>query len=363
MLKLKVKRYRGEEDEDDYIDEQDFHEGTATTTTVGVDKDEIEPKSLVKSEISDRLSWLGKTAEGHGYAYLKATCTDMKLTEISAIKTFKYLLFVDFSQNYLTIEALQVVTEIPFLLLIKADKNKLISARLKRHKHLQVIVMSYNNISTVMDVFHPQLSTLEVGYNNIQEIKFRRPMPTLRVLDFRYNFIRELTDMDYPNLDSLYLAGNKITKLTGIDRLQNLRILHVRNNPIKYLKGFETELPKLQYLNLRNCKIATIKQIKKLREQKALETLILKGTPYMGGTGKEGPEAADEEEDAESRIEVLASLQRLQRLNKTPFTEEERQEAKDLMTQWLEEGEKDDEEEVAEEGEGEGEEEMGTEGP
>ncbi|CAG4907837.1 unnamed protein product [Colias eurytheme] len=201
-----------------------------------------------------------------------------------------------------------------------------------------------DGLTTVRDVYHPEMSTVEVGYNKILNIYFENRMPNLKCLDFRYNSIHDISDIDFPNLDSLYLAGNRITSLIGIEKLPNLRILHVRNNPIKLLNGFDPVHKKLQYLNLRNTKVATLKQIKKLRVLPALETLIIRGCPYMGGTGEEDAEVADEEENPEQRVEVLASLPRLKRLNKGVITPEERTEANDLIKQWIEEGENDEEE-------------------
>ncbi|XP_050663754.1 leucine-rich repeat-containing protein 23-like [Leptidea sinapis] len=310
-------------------------------------KSEIELKperKLHSAEICSRLSVLGRTAEGDGYAYLKVNCNGMNLTDVGALRSFKHLQYVDVSNNNLDLKSLQVLTELPYLLLIHADKNNIHSAALNKMKYLQVIIFNHNQIPSVHDVFQPELSTLEVGYNKIQRINFENTMPTLKCLDFRYNFINDISNLDFPNLDSLYLAGNKITSLVGIERLHNLRILHVRNNPIKHLNGFEPELSKLQYVNLRNSKVATLKQVKKLRVLPALETLILKGCPYLGGTGTESPETAAEEEDPELRIEVLAALPKLKRFNKGVVAPEERKEANELMKQWLEEGEMDIEE-------------------
>ncbi|XP_045781586.1 leucine-rich repeat-containing protein 23-like [Maniola jurtina] len=305
-------------------------------------------RRLNRSEVSVRLSLLGKTAEGDGYTYLKASCTGMNLTNISAIKSFQHLQFVDVSNNSLDLESLQEVTELPFLILIHADKNLLNSAALKKMKYMQVMIMNNNSITSVHDVYQPELCTLEVGYNKIKKIQFDYKMPNIKCLDFRYNLVQDISDFDFPNLDSLYLAGNKITTLVGIERLVNLRILHVRNNPIKLLYGFHPGLKKLQYLNLRNCRVASLRQVKKLRVLPALETLILKGCPYMGGTGEEDQDAAGEEEDTELRVEILAALPRLKRLNKGVFTPEERAEAKELLKQWIEEGENDEEELVEE---------------
>ncbi|CAH0718820.1 unnamed protein product, partial [Brenthis ino] len=301
-------------------------------------------RKLNRSEISVRLSFLGKTAEGDGYTYLKATCTGMSLTDVAALKAFRHLQFVDVSNNNLTLESLQVITELPFLVHIHADKNILSSAALNKMKYMQVIIMNYNKITSVHDVYQPELCTLEVGFNKIDKIHFDNNMPHIKCLDFRYNLIQDISNVDFPNLDSLYLAGNKITSLVGIEGLVNLRVLHVRNNPIKLLNGFDPGLKKLNYLNLRNCKVSTLKQVKKLRVLPALETLIMKGCPYMGGTGEEDAEAGVEEEDAELRIEVLAALPRLKRLNKGVVSPEERSEANELIKQWIEEGENDEEE-------------------
>lgn len=56
----------------------------------------------------------------------------------------------------------------------------------------------------------------------------------------------------------------------------------------------------------------------------ALEVLVLSGTPFVGGQGKEGPEVAVEEEDPEIRVEVLAALPKLKRFNKAEYLPEER---------------------------------------
>lgn len=199
------------------------------------------------------------------YTYLKATCTEMSLTNINALKCFQHLQFVDLSYNNLDLEGLQAVTALPFLVLLQADKNRISSGALNKTKYLQVLILNKNQLTSVEDVYQPELSTLEVGYNKITKVSFINRMPNLKCLDFRYNLLRDITGFNFPNLDSLYLAGNKINSLIGLESLVNLRILHVRNNPIRVLNGFEPELIKLQYINMRNCKVSTLKQIKRLR--------------------------------------------------------------------------------------------------
>ncbi|XP_075969239.1 leucine-rich repeat-containing protein 23-like [Anticarsia gemmatalis] len=342
----------GEEEEEAVVKPEEEAEVVDITNFV-----DEESRCLNKSEVSVRLSFLGKTAEGDGYTYLKATLTGMSLTIIKAIQHFQHLQFVDLSNNKLDLHELQAVTALPYLIFLQADQNRLKSAALNRMKYIQVIILNNNEITSVNDVYQPELSTLELGFNKIQKVEFNSKMPNIRCLDFRNNKIAEITGFDFPKLDSLYLAGNNIKSLVGIEILVNLRILHLRNNPIRLLDGFHEDQTKLTYVNLRNCKVSTLKQIKKLRVLKGLETLVIRGCPFMGGTGEEVDEPV-EEEDPEIRTEVLASLPRLKRLNKQVVTPEEREEAKQMMLQWLEDGEKD-EEELVEEGGQEAEQEHG----
>lgn len=199
------------------------------------------------------------------YTYLKATITGLGLTNLDAIKCYHHLQFLDVSNNHLTLTSLQPVTKLPYLVLIQADKNALQSAALTKCKYLQVIIINFNNLTSVHDVYQPELSTLEVGNNIIQKIQFDKKMPNIKCLDFHNNLIEHIEGLDFPLLDSLYLAGNRIKSLVGLEKLVNLRTLHVRNNPIRLLDGFGPGLTKLKYINLRNCKVSTLKQIKKLR--------------------------------------------------------------------------------------------------
>ncbi|XP_041977743.1 leucine-rich repeat-containing protein 23-like [Aricia agestis] len=331
-------------EEDEKKSEETLKEEDSEVSEQSV-KLEYPERKLHGSEVSVRLSLLGKTADGDGYTYLKAKCTGMKLTDISAICAFKHLLYVDVSDNFLTLDSLQVITTLPYLVLIHADKNLLQSAALKPMKYMQVMILNNNEITSVNDVYQPELCTLEAGYNKIEKIEFNKRMETIKVLDFRYNFISDLSDLDFVNMDSLYLAGNKIRSLEGIGKLVNLRILHVRDNPIKLLNGFEPDMKKLQYVNLRDCKVMTHKQIKKLRVLESLDTIILRGCPIMGAIDDD----AEVEEDGELRVEILATLPRLKRINKGIVTAEERTEANNLLKEWIEEEEVNEEESEGEE--------------
>lgn len=116
----------------------------------------IEEKILSFDEASRCLSVLGKDESGSRYAYLMITVTDRyhkteksflcggknsflrKLTNVRTILNFKHVLFVDVAGNFLDLDALQVLTELPYLILLKADRNITESAALNPAPFLQV---------------------------------------------------------------------------------------------------------------------------------------------------------------------------------------------------------------------------------
>ena len=63
-----------------------------------------------------------------------------KLTNIAIVLNFKHLLFVDVSGNFLTLDSLQVLSQMPYVIYIKAQRNRIESAALDPMPYLQVIL-------------------------------------------------------------------------------------------------------------------------------------------------------------------------------------------------------------------------------
>lgn len=57
------------------------------------------------------------------------------------ILNFKHLLFIDVSGNFLTLDGLQVLSEMPYVLYIKAQRNMIESAALNPMPYLQVKIL------------------------------------------------------------------------------------------------------------------------------------------------------------------------------------------------------------------------------
>ncbi|KAJ8889531.1 hypothetical protein PR048_009030 [Dryococelus australis] len=71
---------------------------------------EEEPKEQVMTleQAQSSLSLLGRTVSGLQHAYLMANLSDLRLTDISLLPTFRHLLFVNVSGNLLSDDHIQV---------------------------------------------------------------------------------------------------------------------------------------------------------------------------------------------------------------------------------------------------------------
>lgn len=95
-------------------------------------------RALTQAEAGECLHTLGKCDSGLGYAYLGLNASNMGLTDITIIPTFKYVLYVNVSGNRLTTEALGVLSSMKHLLMLQADRNQVSSAELNPMPYLQV---------------------------------------------------------------------------------------------------------------------------------------------------------------------------------------------------------------------------------
>ncbi|XP_030764578.1 leucine-rich repeat-containing protein 23-like [Sitophilus oryzae] len=312
----------------------------------------VKDKKLTWDEASRCLNTLGRDETGARYAYLMITATDKKLTDISIVLSFKHVLFLDFSGNFLTMEALQVLSQMPFLILLKADRNRIESGALGEMPYLQVLSLNINKVEETYDIAQPMLETLNLEFNQIFTAQFESErLPHLKELDLKGNHLMDISGMYPEHLERLFAAQNKITRISGLamSKLTNLTTLHLRDNKIKKLNGFSEYFTKLEYLNVRNNNITKLRQFRKLACLPNLRTLIITGNPVRGkqrfdtvkGEGGAEEDEDDPQEEAFGedgpvrrmdpvRVGLLVLLPNLTRIDKDLVTLEEREEA--LMT-------------------------------
>lgn len=310
-------------------EEQDEVEGTENSEEQDDDdndalelegKDEVLESTPLSTEMAgESLSLLCRTGSGMAHAYVRIDIKDKGLTDISILKNYKHIRYVDVSGN--SLEDIRCLSFLPHLLSLKADHNRLTTAHLPELKYLQIASFAHNRISSTEGVAHPMLTSLDLSYNKITGLAGldTNNLPCLRILDLHNNQLENLSGIHIPTLQKLYAASNKITRCDGIQGLHQLTTLHVRENMITSLDGFVPSLGALMYLNLRSNSLENFSDLTKLKCLPLLQTLVLAENPLC--------------EVEEYRVEVCMILRKLLKLDKDDFTEDERADAEELQQQ------------------------------
>ncbi|XP_053549038.1 leucine-rich repeat-containing protein 23-like [Bombina bombina] len=248
----------------------------------------------------------------------------MGLTDISILRSFIHLRYVDVSQNLLRdISPLAALTH---LLSLRVDQNQLLNVSgLGDLPYLQQASFAQNRMRSLEDVAQSRLESLSLIGNQLQSLEGLdcTKLGSLHTLELRGNHLLSTAGLLLPNLRELYLAQNNITRLEGLDSLVHLTTLHLRENQLENLDGMSENLQALQYLNLRGNLVSSLQEVKKLRPLSRLRALVLRENPC-------------EEEDG-YRMETLITLPHLERLDKDSYEEEERMEADEKRRAELEE--------------------------
>lgn len=274
---------------------------------------------MTEETVGECLSLLCKTGDGLAHAFVRLDIHEREITDISILKAFIHLRYIDLSGNKLKdISSLSVLTH---LLTLKADNNLLVSAKLEEMPFLQIASFNKNKIKSLEGVNHPMLEHLSLNDNEINQISGLDPvkLSRLHTLELRGNKLETTEGVCLPNLKNLFLAANTIKKVEGMNRLQSLTTLHLRDNQLEALDGFVEDLKMLQYINFRGNNLTSLKELQKLQPLPMLRALVLSENP------------AAEEEDY--RLEVLITLRKLERLDKEEYNDEEREEAEQIYEQ------------------------------
>lgn len=282
------------------------------------EEEEERPPDLPINEdiMADSLQLLCKTGNGLSHAYVRLDAGQKEITDISLLKNYIHLRYIDLSNNNLKeIDSLNVLTH---LLTLKLDFNKLTSAKLDSLPYLQHASFSNNKIKSIEGISHPKLEILNLNKNEITDLEGldSDKLPNLQTLELRENKLTSTKGIKLITLKSLFIAANLITSLDDISELQSLSALHMRDNKLEKLDNITEEMASLQYLNLRGNLVGDYNEVKKMQVLPKLKAIVLLETPLA--------------ENSDYRLEVLIAVRRLERLDKDEYMEEERSEAEGL---------------------------------
>lgn len=306
----------GGEEQDDDETEQLGEEEEQEEHVEEEEEEKVPPNPLTEDIIAESLSLLCKTGDGLSHAYVRLDIHEREVTDISILKSFIHLRYVDVSKNRLKdISALSALTH---MLTLKADENLLTSPQLEEMPFLQVASFSHNRINTTEGINHPMLEHLILSNNNIQQVSGldAAKLTRLHTLELRGNKLETTDGIYLPNLKNLFLGANVLKRVEGLGRCTSLTTLHLRDNQLENLDGFPEELKELQYINMRGNLVTTVREAAKLKGLPFLRALVLSECPVA--------------EEDDYRLEVLIALRSLERLDKDEFTDEERSEAEEI---------------------------------
>ncbi|XP_075271993.1 leucine-rich repeat-containing protein 23 [Opisthocomus hoazin] len=274
------------------------------------------PRPLTEELLREGLTLLCKTGNGLAHAYVKFEARHKDLTDISLLEGFIHLRYVDLSENKL--KDLSPLSSLTHLLWLKVDGNLLTSACMQELPYLQIISFAHNRIKDMEGITHPSLANLSLKGNKIQTALglSHGQLFSLQILELRGNELESTAGLNLPKLKNLYLAQNAIRSLEDLEGLGHLTTLHLRDNQLETLDGFCSSMKCLQYLNLRNNGISSLREVAKLQVLPMLRALVLLDNPCS--------------DEPDYRLEVLVLLPHLQRLDKELFEQDERAEAKKI---------------------------------
>lgn len=280
-------------------------------------EDQIVGLPLTKDLLAKGLSRLERVGNGSDFAYVKFNGSQHELNEISVLGDYVHLRYIYLSSNQLA--EVGPLSSIKQMLTLILDRNKIEQFNLPKMNYLQVIDLSYNKINTFDGLDHPMLKCLNLNYNKLTNLDtmLMDTFTNLQVLELRNNQFSSLKGLvPLKSLKKLYLAQNRISDLSPLSKLPSLEVLHLRENEISQLFGLD-ELTQLREVNFRTNMITDLNEFDNLARATNVYRLSVFDNPCW------------EEEDL--RIRLLIKMPSLKVINKEEVTEDEQQEAKDVL--------------------------------
>ncbi|XP_066903753.1 leucine-rich repeat-containing protein 23 [Halyomorpha halys] len=246
------------------------------------DREKI-PRTRISFVPADRFNHYGWHHLLNTYVPFGCDLSKMQLLSLQGIDFLWFLTYVDASENLLRTHTLGQLVHLRGLIALKVDNNQLDNIMLPHTlTELMYLDVAYNAIEKIPARELPNLLTLRLDANKIKKITnlTKRYFPKLKFLSMSINQISSLRFPWSNNLVYLYLGYNNIRSLEGLDGLYKLRVLHLRGNLIMSINHLTTDLICLEYLNLRDNKIADLRCIEYLTRFEYLSELIVTGNPF-----------------------------------------------------------------------------------
>lgn len=152
------------------------------------------------------------------------------------------------------------------------NRIKHISRHVGEFPNLTQLDLSFNNIKHIKHLENlTDLTQLYFVQNRITKIENIETLTKLENLEFGGNKIEIIENLNpFTNLTQLWLGQNRISKLQGLESLSKLRVLSIQSNRITKLEGLD-QLESLEELYISHNRITKLEGLDKLLNLQVLD--------------------------------------------------------------------------------------------
>nr|CAH7724926.1 unnamed protein product [Callosobruchus chinensis] len=229
------------------------------------------------------VSNLERVPELNCYAYCKLTLEAKGLTDITAIKKYHFVQYLNLSFNKLT--TLQPLGDLPFLQYLYVNHNELEDLLdFKAPFYLTHVNFSYNQVKEMRDLKDFwSLVHLDLSFNEIEVIEGLESLKFLSYLDLSHNKIKVVENISNLRIQTLLIRANMIERIqegegVGFHTLVYIRTINLTHNEIDTLRYFEA-CYNLETLIVAANKISSSMDIYYLRKLQHLRNLDIRENP------------------------------------------------------------------------------------
>ncbi|KAJ8969093.1 hypothetical protein NQ317_016780 [Molorchus minor] len=233
--------------------------------------------------IGSSLSYLSRSPEDLRHVLCKCVLSNKQLNDISEIRYYHYIQYLDLSFNELT--TLFPLGQLPFLQYLDVSHNYLQELLdFKASFYLTFVNFSYNMISVIPDLTQFwSITHMNLSHNGIVEITGLENLRFLSHLDLSYNNIQEIENLNNLRLQYLILHHNEIVDSEGdhateFKTLHYIRFVDVSDNHLTSLKLFQNA-ENLESINIANNDIFNLLEVYYLENLRYLSRLNFHGNP------------------------------------------------------------------------------------
>ncbi|XP_057652504.1 uncharacterized protein LOC130891660 isoform X1 [Diorhabda carinulata] len=236
--------------------------------------------NLSKRIISTSLSYIEKSPYDLKYAFCKCKLEGKGLIDISALRPYHYIQYLNISHNCLT--SLNALSEMPYLQYLDASFNSIENAfDFTPPLYLTTVNYTGNNIVTIPNLTNFwSIVHLNMSNNNIHEIRGLDGLKYLIYLDLSKNKIRMLENLNNSNMDTLLIKNNNIClyRAEAFHKLERLRTVDLSFNKLTSLQ-FLRQNYMLENVIMTNNEISQFLELFYLKDLRYLKSLNLIDNP------------------------------------------------------------------------------------